>query len=85
MQVVEVFLDARRAWIVGALEAAAEKGPLPVQELSDTLSHVSAQVQVSFTWHLMATLRCTLQLRCYHVMQSHLAVLIYFTGLRSAL
>lgn len=47
MQVLEVFLDARRAWIVGALEAAAEKGPLPLQELSNTLAHVSAQLQVS--------------------------------------
>lgn len=47
MQVLEVFLDARRAWIVGALEAAAEKGPLPVHELSDTLAHVPAQMQVN--------------------------------------
>ncbi|CAL8464776.1 g4311 [Coccomyxa elongata] len=44
-QVLEVFLDARRAWIVGVLEAAAEKGPLPVHELSNTLAHVSSQMQ----------------------------------------
>lgn len=45
-QVLESFLDARRAWVVSVLEAAAEQGPVPVQDLSTTLAKVSAQVQV---------------------------------------
>ena len=45
-QVLESFLDARRAWVISALERALEKGPLSVQELSHNLAKVSAQVQV---------------------------------------
>jgi hypothetical protein len=45
LQALEAFLDARRAYVAGALQAAAAAGQLPAEELAAALADAAGQLQ----------------------------------------